>query len=75
MNYIESIRAEWGESTSGETWESFLERKLAEARAGIDFWAYCMDQGMQATCPEKVEELCGFLMAFKVAPYSIRAKR
>lgn len=75
MSYIESIGADWAESASGESWESFLERKLAEAQKGIDFWAYCMDQGMQATCPEKVDELCAFLMAFKIAPYSMRAKQ
>jgi len=43
-------------------------------RDGIDFWSYCMSQGMRDTCPERVEELADFLMSCKVAPYYIRNK-
>ena len=74
MDYIENIRRDWGESNSGETWELFLEKKLAEAREGIRFWAYCTDQGMRDTCPERVEELMACLLSFNVAPYSMRAR-
>lgn len=40
-------------------------------RDGIDFWSYCMSQGMRETCPEKVEELAAFLISCKVAPWYI----
>lgn len=50
------------------------EKKLAEAREGITFWSYCMNQGMRKTCPEREEELMAFLTSFNVAPYSMRAR-
>lgn len=43
-------------------------------RDGIDYWSYCMSQGMQQTCPEKVDELGDFLMSCKVAPWYVRTK-
>ena len=43
-------------------------------RDGIDFWSYCMSQGMLETCPEKVDELADFLIRCKVAPWCIRPR-
>jgi len=72
VNYIETLRYNWGHACTGETWEMFLEKKLSELREGVRFWSYCMDQGMRQECPEKVEELGDFLMSLGIAPYSMR---
>lgn len=71
-NYIETLRYNWGHANDGTTWESFLEKKVAELRDGVSFWSYCTDSGMRRECPERVDELCDFLMSLGIAPYSMR---
>ena len=51
-----------------------LEKEAKRLREGVCYWSYCMDVGMRETCPEKVDELCDFLMSLNIAPYSMRAK-
>lgn len=71
-SYIETLRYNWSHSSDGTTWEVFLERKLAELRDGVQFWSYCTDAGMRHECPERVDELCDFLLSLGIAPYSMR---
>lgn len=57
--------------------ESIYSRSIKELdrrKEGIRYWSYCMDVGMREMCPEKVEELCDFLMSLGIAPYSMRRK-
>jgi hypothetical protein len=70
--YIETLRYNWSHASDGTTWEIFLERKLSELRDGVQFWSYCTDSGMRREAPEKVDELCDFLMSLGIAPYSMR---
>ena len=39
---------------------------------GVQYWSYCMDQGMMKTCPENVSELHGFLESLGIEPYHVR---
>lgn len=71
-NYIETMRYEWANRNDGQSWSVYLEQKMAETREGVRNWSYCMDSGMRKECPEKVEELCDFLMSLGIAPYSMR---
>lgn len=60
-----------------EQWKDRCEKLEAERkrlRDGIDYWSYCMSQGMLQTCPEKVDQLTEFLMSCKIAPWYIRTR-
>ena len=70
--YVEQFRYNWGSKCDGTSYEQALEAEVQRLRDGIEFWSYCMDQGMKATCPESVEELSDFLMSCNIAPYSMR---
>lgn len=48
-----------------------LEAEVKRLKEGIRDWSYCVDYGMRAECPEKVEELADFLLSVGVAPYSL----
>ena len=39
---------------------------------GIQYWSYCMDQGMRHTDTASCGELYEFLSSCDVAPYSVR---
>jgi hypothetical protein len=49
-----------------------FEIELRRVRNGVDYWSYCMSEGMRKTCPEKVDELMDFLISLKIAPYYVR---
>lgn len=74
-DYIHTLRDQWANSTDGSSWTGFLERKLRDTRQGVNYWSYCTDSGMRRECPEKVDELCDFLMSLGIAPYSMRVRR
>lgn len=73
-NYIETMRYEWAHRNDGQSWLGYLEQKMAETREGVNYWSYCTDAGMRKLCPEKVEDLCDFMMSLGIAPYSMRKK-
>lgn len=49
-----------------------LRDELKRVRDGVEFWSYCMSEGMRTTCPERVTELMDFLISLKIAPYYVR---
>lgn len=46
-----------------------LAKENAKLLEGIRYWSYCTSEWMRATAPEKCDELAGFLMGCKIAPY------
>lgn len=46
-----------------------LAKENAKLLEGIRYWSYCTSEGMRTTAPEKCDELMGFLMGCKIAPY------
>ena len=49
--------------------EDFKHGEMSEIIDDIRYWSYCTWKGMEATCPEKKEELRAWLAGFAISPW------